>query len=73
MGFAIKVPVDIDSVVRQLSLKDKIELVRRLGRETRRERWSGLLSKLRKRTVNKRISIKEILACVREARREMHA
>ena len=28
MSFAINIPVDIESVVRQLSLKDKIELVR---------------------------------------------
>lgn len=49
MTTAIKVPVTIDVFLSQLSLKDKIELVRRLARETRRARWTPLLQRLQTR------------------------
>lgn len=73
MNIAIKVPINIESFIGQLSSRDKIELARRLERETRRERWGGLLSRIRKRMAGKSISDKEIMNCVKETRKALHA
>jgi len=71
MNIAIKVP--LDSFINQLSAKDKIALARRLERETRGERWSGLLSRLQKRMTRYPISDREILNCAKQTRKALHA
>jgi hypothetical protein len=50
MSLAVKVPIDIESVIQQLSLKDKIKLVQKLEKQTRRRRWTPLLNRIQKRT-----------------------
>lgn len=71
MNIAIKLP--LDSFINQLSAKDKIELARRLERATRRERWSGLLGRLRKRMAKNPLLDKEILNYVKETRKILNA
>ncbi|MFH0795621.1 MAG: hypothetical protein V2A65_01010 [Candidatus Omnitrophota bacterium] len=49
-----KVMVEIDtkqveSVIEQLDVAEKLKLLKRLERETRRERWTELVSGIRKR------------------------
>jgi hypothetical protein len=49
MSLAVKVPIDIESVIQQLSIKDKIKLVQKLEKQTRRQRWTPLLNRIQKR------------------------
>ncbi len=71
MNLAVKVPVDLENLIQQLSVKDKIKLAHELERQTRRERWTPLLNRIQKRTAKNRLSEKEIVALVKETRREL--
>jgi hypothetical protein len=72
MNLAVKVPVDLENLIQQLSVKDKIKLAHELERQTRRERWTPLLNRIQKRTAKNPITEKEITAIVKEANRELH-
>jgi len=39
----------IESAIKKLSVSEKLKLIRKLERETRRARWNELISKIRQR------------------------
>jgi len=72
MNLAVKVPVDLENLIQQLSVKEKIKLAHELERQTRRERWTPLLNRIQKRTAKNSVTEKEITAIVKETNRELH-
>ena len=72
MNLAVKVPVNIDNLIQQLSVKDKIKLAHELERQTRRQRWTPLLNRIQKRAAQNPLTEKEIAVIVKEANRELN-
>jgi hypothetical protein len=71
MNLAVKVSVDLENLIQRLSVKEKIKLAHELERQTRRERWTPLLNRIQKKTAKNRLSEKEIVALVKETRKEL--
>jgi len=72
MNLAVKVPVDMDNLIQQLSVKDKIKLAHELERQTRRQRWTPLLNRIQKRAAKNPLTDKEIAIIVKGADRDIN-
>ncbi len=62
----------VESIIEQFGITDKLKLVKKLERETRKERWSELISKIRKRYKKNPISDEEIRRICKEVRRQRY-
>jgi len=68
----IEVPVSINTFIKRLRIQDKIELTKKLARETRRQRWEKLFSAIDKRVAKNPITQKEIDRIIEEVRKELY-
>lgn len=62
----------IESAIASLDVPEKIKLVRKLERETRRQRWDSLIAKIRERFRKNPISDAEITALSEEVRQQRY-
>lgn len=62
----------IESAIANLGVPDKIKLVKKLERETRRQRWDSLVARIRQRFRKNPISNAEITALCEEVRQQRH-
>ncbi len=62
----------IESAIASLDVQEKIKLVRKLERETRRQRWDSLIAKIRERFRKNPISDAEITALCEEVRQQRY-
>jgi len=70
---AIEIDVkQIELAIENLDIPNKIRIARRLERETRRERWNNVLSKIDRRYVKSPISEKEISRVCDKVRQERY-
>ncbi len=74
----LKITIDlnekqIEKMVESLPVKDKLRLVRKLEKETLRQRWNNLLKTIDERLKKHPISEKEIIKEIEQARREHYA
>jgi len=70
---AIEIDVKrIELAIENLDIPNKIRIARRLERETRRERWNNVLSKIDRRYVKSPISEKEISRVCDKVRQERY-
>lgn len=56
----------------RLPMQDRIRLVEELERETRKQRWSRVISKVRNRIVKKPIAQREITRVCEEVRQQLY-
>jgi len=62
----------IENVIKQMNINEKLKLFNELEKETRRERWNELVSKIRERYKKNPISDKEINRTCEEVRQQMY-
>ncbi|MFH2031248.1 MAG: hypothetical protein ABIJ40_11625 [Bacteroidota bacterium] len=62
----------IESAIDQLSPSEKLRIVRKLERETRRNRWSDLISRINYRCTKNPITEKEIFKVCEETRQKRY-
>lgn len=65
-------PEQIKEAFEKLPSKDKLKLVEVFEKETQRERWEELLTKIRKRVKAKPIPQKEINRICKKVRQELY-
>ena len=68
----VSVPVDVDSVVKQLPMREKIRLVRYLEQKTWASRLDQLFKRIDQRRGYRTISEKEILRICKDVRRQLN-
>lgn len=69
----ISIPIDIDAIVDQLPMREKIRLVNRLEQKTWASRLDEVVSRIRARPSVRRLSAEEITRIVEDVRRTRHA
>ena len=69
----VTIPVDVMVIVKQLSLLEKLRLVRQLERETWAARLDQVVAGIRTRQSAKKISIQEINQIIEDVRKNRHA
>ncbi len=62
----------IESAIKKLSVSEKLKLIRKLERETRRARWNELISKIRQRFAKNPISDAEIRKICEQVRQKRY-
>jgi len=62
----------IESAVEKLGITEKLKIIRKLEKETRRVRWDSFISKIRKRFAKNPISDSEITKVCEQARQERY-
>jgi len=66
-------PIQVEKLVEKLGLQEKIQLVRRLEKETRQARWREILKDIDKRLKKFPISEEEITKEITAYRKEKYA
>ncbi len=69
----VTVPIDIDSVMKQLPIREKLRLVRRLEQETWAVQLDDVVTRIRDRRAVQQLSSKEILRIVEDVRKNRYA
>lgn len=65
----ISIPIEIDAVLNQLPMKEKIRLVRRLEKETWASQLDEVVNRIRARPAVRRLSLREVDRIVEETRK----
>ena len=68
----VSIPVDVDAIVNQLPMREKIRLVQQLERQTWAKRLDNLFERIDQRRGRNRLSEKEILNICKDVRRQLH-
>jgi isopropylmalate/homocitrate/citramalate synthase len=63
---------EIEKAIKRLSIEEKIVIFEKLGKETRKERWKNLLSRIEKRYKQYPISDREIANICNEVRKRRY-
>jgi len=73
-NITLEVPINIDTIIKGLTIEDKIKIIRKLQKETRRQRWEPFLNRIaaRKKTARTAFSAKEITRIVKDVRKELY-
>lgn len=66
----VSVPVDIDAIVKQLPLREKIRLARRLEKETWASELDAVVGRIRNRSAIRRLSTRDVHEIVESVRKE---
>ncbi len=69
----ISVAIDIDAIVRQLPLREKIRLSRQLEKETWASELNSVVSRIRSRSSVRRLSMRDITQIVEDVRKKGYA
>lgn len=69
----VAVTVDLDAILRQLPLGEKIRVVRQLERETWAARLDGAVNRIRARSSVQQLSFKDITRIVEDVRSARYA
>lgn len=62
----------IEFAIEQLAISDKLKIVQKLERETRKVRWNGLVSRIHQRFINNPIPETEITKICEEVRQKRY-
>lgn len=69
----ISIPIDIDAIVDQLPMREKIRLVHRLEQKTWSSRLDEVVNRIRARPSVRKLSAQEITRIVEDARKARYA
>jgi len=71
-GVFVEIPINIDQIIKKLTIRQKIEIVKKLERETRRKRWGAFLQRIEKKAQRNPISWNEITREAKDTREELY-
>jgi RNA:NAD 2'-phosphotransferase (TPT1/KptA family) len=72
-GKTMKISIDVNAILKQMSLKEKIRLVKQLEKETWASQLDEVVDRIRTRSSVRRLSAKEIDRLVEDVRKTRYA